>query len=256
MAVAIRRARERVIESVQVPRFVVFSLKNNRVVCSDSGCESSDALAKKAYAMMGIVDRYFREIFNLSVFNQRSPVRVEIDWDTQNAVCSCSSLLNGREVSCSFKFNNKFIDPKIIAHEYVHAIIRHVSQLGYFGQAGALNESLADCLAMAFYKWATGQHPDWRIVDRDLAKCPRGLISQNDVHAMSVIPSHAFYKVVQNTPAKRIAAAALIWFSAMKQSQANETFKSFAAKTIAIAEVMDPRFAQIIRRSWSHVGVV
>lgn len=248
-------------------RVSIFSLKNNRVICSDSGCQSSNALAKEVYTIVQLVNLFFSHNFGLRGLNRGNPVMVGIDWGTNNATCSCSSILGDREISCSFQFNNRYLDLKTICHEWSHGIIAHVSRLGHFGEAGALNESLADCFAMAFYKWLTGKHPDWAIADRNLAKHPRmfyGLgpyeepSSQNDwghVHANSTIPSHAFFAAVQNVTDKRIGAIAQVWFQAMKLSKNDETFQSFSVKTIAIAKKMDPRFAKIIQSSWQHVGV-
>jgi len=151
MAAAISRQEASI--SVQEPRITIFSLKRNRIVCSDSGCRRSNDLAKKIYEIVLIAHEFFRVNFGITGLNRGNPVFVGIDWQMDNAACSCSSILDGREISCSFQFNNRHLDATTIFHEWSHAIAAHVSLLGYVGQAGALSESLADCFSMACYQW-------------------------------------------------------------------------------------------------------
>ena len=98
-------------------------------------------------------------------------------------------------------FRDNAVSSEAVAHEYAHGVIIHSTGLGVQGQAGALNESLADLLAV----FATGGVEwDIRLRDdelvRDLAAPPLdhydGYTSSTGTHRGSGVFSLAGYLLV------------------------------------------------------------
>ncbi len=217
------------------------------------------------------IHRFFWETFQLDGLDGSGKMApIFIDWNQDNASWSCRSKVGAKEVSCSFQFHNKHIEPDVVAHEWTHAIIGHLAPLRRGGQPGALNESLADIFGLVFKSWVTGK-PEWQIVDRDVRQRPAHFRKsskahgpENDfgyVHENSLIPSHAFYRVVQSMRRpNKMEIIAKIWFKALTQMRPHETFVNFARKTIRVAQNFYPdnraqndRLVQMITDSWNYV---
>ncbi len=236
----------------------IFSLKTNKVICENLGCRDSEPVAKEIYDTIQHVNDFFRTTFGVKGLNRGNPVQVGIAWDEDNAACSCTSILDDGEVSCSFLFNNKRIDRITVAHEWTHGLISHLAPLNKSGQAGSLDESLADCFAV-FFEWKTSGSFNWKVADRDLTLHPQRFHRARDVHENSTIPSHVFYVTLTQVPKEQVALIGFIWFRAMLQMRRNETFASFAQKTIEVAKTLtrSPRInaelARVIQFSWAHV---
>jgi Zn-dependent metalloprotease len=236
----------------------IFSLKTNKVICENLGCRDSEPVAKEIYDTIQDVNDFFRTTFGVKGLNQGNPVKVGIAWDEDNAACSCTSSLGDREVSCSFLFNNKRIDRMTVAHEWTHALISHLAPLNKSGQAGSLDESLADCFAV-FFEWKTSRYLNLKIADRDLTVHPQRFHRARDVHENSTIPSHAFYVTLTQVSKEQVDLIGFIWFRAMLRMRRNETFASFAQKTIDVARTLtrspqvNAKLARAIQLSWAHV---
>jgi hypothetical protein len=236
----------------------IFSLQTNKVICENLGCRDSEPVAEEIYKTIQAVNFFFRTTFGLKGLNRGNPVQVGIAWDEDNAACSCTSSLDKREVSCSFLFNNKRIDQITVAHEWIHAVIAHLAPLNKSGQAGSLDESLADCFAM-FFQWKTRGYFTWKVADRDLTLHPQRFHRNYDVHENSTIPSHVFYITATQVPKEQVDLIAFIWFRAMRQMRRNETFASFAEKTMEVAKTLtrspqiNAKLARVVQSSWAHV---
>ncbi len=86
------------------------------------------------------------------------------------------------------------------------------------------------------------------------------LSEENDfeyVHRHSGIPNHAFYLAAKNLQGNVLETVGPIWWNALSQSEENETFASFAAKTISIAKShsQGEAYSNAIQKAWQDVGV-
>jgi Zn-dependent metalloprotease len=252
----------------------IFSSQTGKLICENKECGSStNSQAAKMYRIIQKVQQFFSENFQVHGIDGRGRFApIYIEWDQDNASWACGSKIQGTSVSCTFQFHNRYIEPEIVAHEYTHAIISTLAPLTYAGQPGALDESLADVFGIAFKQWATQKDPDWQIADRNLAEHPapfkpsRSFTRANDfgfVHENSKIPSHAFCIAV-SLSAKKLGQKAIdqisqIWFASLRNLQSNETFQSFAKKTLREAEALPPRIRTICYRAiaaaWAHVEI-
>lgn len=154
----------------------------------------------------------------------------------------------------------------VVAHELFHGVVDHEVQLRYSGQEGALHESFADVLASGIDgNWQIGEdvftpavpgdalrdlsklnHTDWR-------RFPAG---EDEVHAMSEVPSHAAYLA-----GRAIGAAELrrVWYAALTDHMKNGAgFAGARDATIAAARVLygakDSR-TQAVVDAWEAVGI-
>lgn len=172
--------------------------------------------------------------------------------------------------------NNNFLKPTILCHEYTHAVIHHVNPLDGFGQAGALNESLADVVAIVFARGLLGQK-DWKMhidndenKDRDLSKCKetksytplyddKGNTTNDhgNIHYNSQFFSHAFYKLVQKLGKFKNEREVLIqiWWPAFLNLK-KKTFEGFILNTV---EYQKKQAAYVIAENvtavWKNLGI-
>lgn len=155
----------------------------------------------------------------------------------------------------------------VIAHEFFHGVIDSELKLDYDGQEGALHESFADVLA-------TGVDGNWQIGERvftpaikgdalrDLARLtytdwrtfPAG---EDEVHAMSEVPSHAAYLV-----GAKLGQAAMrqVWYEAIHGGHLrnHSGFAGARDATIAAARVLygaTSAQAQAVTDAWAAVGI-
>ncbi|MFZ5981100.1 MAG: M4 family metallopeptidase [Candidatus Zixiibacteriota bacterium] len=75
-------------------------------------------------------------------------------WDGERIVIGIPSTARRSLAAC----------PEVIAHEWAHAITSYTSQLNYFKESGALNESFSDIMGASF-EWAHDSldTPDWTL---------------------------------------------------------------------------------------------
>jgi len=73
-------------------------------------------------------------------------------WDGERVVISAASIGRRSLAGC----------PEVIAHEWAHAVTDYTSELAYFKEPGALNESFSDMMGSAF-EWSHDSldTPDW-----------------------------------------------------------------------------------------------
>ncbi|WP_320410546.1 M4 family metallopeptidase, partial [Candidatus Protochlamydia sp. W-9] len=143
-----------------------------------------------------------------------------------------------------FAFNNEFASqPDVVCHEMTHAVIENHNSLGNQGEAGALNEAIADIVAIAFKRKISGIDKGWEISTfRDLSTAPKKFKSvvnynkDNDygyVHDNSLIISHTFYlaSTSLNYDSTRCDLLLGIWFKSMLNLK-DKTFTGFKSKTL------------------------
>ncbi len=179
----------------------------------------------------------------------------------------------------------------IIAHEFTHGVIEHTANLEYVGQSGALNESIADIMAVVFdaEDWAigedsgiTGAHG----VLRDLANPERSLTPQpasmsdyvhlpedsahdnGGIHTNSGIPNHAAYLIAKGIDARpdlqgqgrallgHITYGALTsYLTPTSDFEAGRDAFVLAAGDLNLAENQRNDIIAIVKDAWATVGL-
>jgi Zn-dependent metalloprotease len=170
-------------------------------------------------------------------------------------------------------FNRFTIALDIIGHELAHGVTEDESQLQYFNQSGALNESMSDVfgsLIKQFVNNQTASQADWLIGAGLLAPGVNGVALRsmkdpgsafndpllgsdpqpkhmndfvntfNDnggVHINSGIPNHAFFQVASKLGGFSWEKAGRIWYDTLRDPRVrpNTGFRRFARITHDIA---------------------
>ncbi|GIQ71334.1 hypothetical protein XYCOK13_41580 [Xylanibacillus composti] len=172
----------------------------------------------------------------------------------------------------------------IVAHELTHGVIEHTANLLYENQSGALNESIADIMAVVFDAddWTIGEDAG-TVPLRDLANPHRGLQWQpkhmneyvylpnteagdyGGVHINSGIPNHAAYLMATHLEDADFDGRYLL---------GQLTYRALTTYLHPASDFMDARFAylqavdylsltqqekeevrSIVKRAWDAVGV-
>ncbi|WP_328913459.1 MULTISPECIES: M4 family metallopeptidase [unclassified Streptomyces] len=183
----------------------------------------------------------------------------------------------------------------VIGHELTHGVTQYTANLDYYGQSGALNESVSDVFGSLIKQYTLGQsaeEADWLIGagllapgvngtalrsmkepgtaydDPRLGKDPQpgtmdGYVSGSQdnggVHINSGIPNHAFYLVASTLGGNAWEQAGQIWYDTLTGGSlsAQAQFADFAAATTAAAKARygDGDQVEAVRHAWEQVGV-
>jgi Zn-dependent metalloprotease len=127
---------------------------------------------------MNMTNVYYKEVHGRNSFdNNGAPVYAFVDFNdpvwygewTNNAAAS------GAEpyfvaVGCGSKWSNdteNFGSFDLLAHEYAHLVVSANGRGGLTaaGEAGALNEAIADCMSVAADFYTNGERANWQIAD-------------------------------------------------------------------------------------------
>jgi Zn-dependent metalloprotease len=154
----------------------------------------------------------------------------------------------------------------VIAHEFFHGVIDSEVELAYVGQSGALHESFSDILA-------SGIDGNWQIGEdvytpgvpgdalRDISKLawtdwrtfPGG---EDEVHAMSEVPSHAAFLIGKSLGATELRR---LWYTALTDHLRPEAgFAGARDATISAARALygaRSTQAQAVIDAWDAVGI-
>ncbi len=168
-----------------------------------------------------------------------------------------------------FKFNNIYVNhPEVVCHEFTHGVVENIRKikelppLGNAGEAGAINESIADIVGVVF-KQSTGKI-DWKIVDRDLSqKFTYSNLESRDpkeqdngnVHYNSRHLSHAFFLTYQSCKNFiKVEKLLQTWLDAALNFK-EPTFTGFVAQTISSGNSkLGTSYKKDIQDSWVEVG--
>jgi len=183
----------------------------------------------------------------------------------------------------------------VIGHELTHGVTQYTANLAYFGQSGALNESVSDVFGSLIKQYALGQtatEADWLIGagllaphitgkalrsmkapgtaydDATLGKDPqpgtmddyvRTSRDNGGVHINSGIPNHAFYLVATALGGHAWERAGQIWYDVLTggQLKPHASFADFAELTVAaaIARYHEGEEQEAVLKAWEQVGV-
>ena len=248
----------------------------------------------KAYDYTGIVrDFYLKEFNRNSIDGQgmKYVSTVNFGHNFENAFWDGHQMTYGRPGFFSpFK---SFMLLDVTGHEITHGVTEKESNFHYFGQSGALNESLSDVFGEMIKQYAKNQtvdQADWLVGDgifknsihgkaiRDMLHPgtayddlrvgkdpqPDNMKNYNDtssdnfgVHINSGIPNRAFALFAIAVGGHSWEDAGHIWYEARKQAGDHPTFASFAYQTIEAAKKIghQPEEVEKLQKAWEAVGV-
>ncbi|EKX67889.1 M4 family peptidase [Streptomyces ipomoeae] len=255
-----------------------------------------DATVNRAYAGLGATYELFWKSFQRdSIDGNGLPLdaTVHYDRDYNNAFWNGEQMVFGDgdgEIFLDFT-----IPIDVIGHELSHGVTQYTANLTYFGQPGALNESMSDVFGALIKQYTLGQtaaEADWLIgagllaprvtgtalrsmkapgtaYDDDvLGKDPQpatmdGYVrtgrDNGGVHINSGIPNHAFYLTAMALGGHAWERAGQIWYDVLTGGELKEQalFVDFATLTVKAAK---DRYGQgdeltAVQKAWEQVGV-
>ncbi|MGM9470153.1 M4 family metallopeptidase [Streptomyces murinus] len=192
-------------------------------------------------------------------------------------------------------FGDFTIPLEIIGHELTHGVTQYTANLEYYGQSGALNESVSDVFGTLVKQYALGQSAggaDWLIGegllaptvhgsalrslkapgtaydDPQLGKDPqpaamsdyvRTSRDNGGVHINSGIPNHAFYLAATALGGNAWEHAGNIWYHTLTGGDltGDADFSGFARLTTATARSLygEGQETQAVLHAWNTVGI-
>ncbi|MCX4574866.1 M4 family metallopeptidase [Streptomyces sp. NBC_01571] len=255
-----------------------------------------DATVNRAYAGLGATfDLYLNAYARNSINGEGLPLdaSVHFDRDYNNAFWNGEQMVFGDgdgEIFLDFT-----IPVDVIGHELTHGVTQYTANLTYFGQPGALNESMSDVFGSLIKQYTLGQtasEADWLIGagllaprvtgkalrsmkepgsaydDDALGKDPQpatmdGYVrtgrDNGGVHINSGIPNHAFYLVAQALGGHAWERAGQIWYDVLTGGElpSQASFADFAELTVARARSRygEGEELQSVTKAWEQVGV-
>ncbi|MGW2212308.1 M4 family metallopeptidase [Streptomyces sp. NPDC001781] len=267
-----------------------------RRVRAEGSEPGSDATVNRAYAGLGATfELYLKAYGRRSIDGRGLPLNatVHFDKDYDNAFWNGEQMVFGDgdgEIFLDFT-----IPVDVIGHELTHGVTQYTANLAYFGQSGALNESLSDVFGSLIKQYTlrqTAADADWLIgagllaprvqgvalrsmkapgtaYDDDvLGKDPQPADMQHyvhtgrdngGVHINSGIPNHAFYIAATAIGGYAWEKTGQIWYDVLTGGELKEDaqFADFATLTVKAAR---ERFGaggelQAVEKAWEEVGV-
>jgi Zn-dependent metalloprotease len=258
---------------------------------------AGDTDVDNAYDFTGVVREFYQKEYNrnsidgngmklISTVNFRENPKEAFN----NAFWNGSQMTYGRPDEASpFK---TLILRDITAHEITHGVTENESRLEYWGQAGALNESLSDVYAELIDQYAdkqTADQADWLVgagiwndkikgkalrdmlnpgtayddpkvgkdpQPADMAHYKKTFQDNGGVHINSGIPNRAFAIFARAVGGYAWEDPGHIWFAARKAAGNDPSFAQFAYQTIEAAKALGkPDEVEKLQKAWEEVGV-
>ncbi|WP_369222675.1 M4 family metallopeptidase [Streptomyces sp. R39] len=239
------------------------------------GSESGqDATVNRAYAGLGATfDLYLKAYQRDSIDGSGLPLNASVHYDVNydNAFWNGDQMVFGDGDGEIFTDFTSSVD--VIGHELTHGVTQYTANLEYYGQSGALNESVSDVFGSLIKQYSLGQSAgdaDWLIGegllapgvhgvalrsmkapgtaydDTRLGKDPQPATMQHyvktsrdngGVHINSGIPNHAFYLLATALGGNAWERAGQIWYDVLTggELRSDATFADFAKLTVAAA---------------------
>jgi Zn-dependent metalloprotease len=231
---------------------------------------NGDPAVDEAFDGFGDTWQFWQDVFSRdSIDDENMPLRGVVHYGEEypNAFWDGRRMVFGDGDGELFLRFTKSLD--VIGHELGHGVVEDEAALEYFGQAGALNEHVADVAGSMVKQFKLGQtaaQADWLIGadlrgpefegaalrsmkapgtaydDPRLGKDPQpdhwdGYVRTTEdnggVHINSGIPNRAFYLVATNLAGRSWRKAGRIWYSALRNRELTPTatFRQFARLT-------------------------
>lgn len=233
-----------------------------------------DATVDRAYAGLGATfDLYLQAYRRHSIDGDGLPLDATVHYDEHYN----NAFWNGEQMVFGDGDGEIFLDftipVDVIGHELTHGVTQHTANLTYYGQPGALNESMSDVFGSLIKQYTLGQtaaEADWLIgagllapgvtgtalrsmkepgsaYDDDvLGKDPQpatmdGYVrtgrDNGGVHINSGIPNHAFYLTATALGGHAWERAGQLWYDVLTGGDLTERafFGDFARLTVEAA---------------------
>jgi Zn-dependent metalloprotease len=261
------------------PKRTIYDAKNQqnlpgKLMRVEGSQPSGDPAIDEAYDGLGATFSFFKDILNRNSIDDDGlalDATVHFGEEYNNAFWNSVQMVFGD--GDNVLFNRFTIALDVIGHELSHGVTEDESQLQYFNQSGALNESMSDVFGSLIKQYAKKQsakEADWLIGQGLLAQGVQGtaLRSMKDpgsafddpvlgkdpqpkhmkdfvntfsdnggVHINSGIPNHAFYKIAMQIGGFAWEKAGRIWYAALRDSNVHPDtgFQRFAGITYDVA---------------------
>ncbi|MDJ0464506.1 M4 family metallopeptidase [Streptomyces sp. H27-C3] len=255
-----------------------------------------DATVNRAYAGLGATYELLNKAFSRnSIDDSGLPLIGTVHFDEQygNAFWDGTQMVFGDgdgEIFLDFT-----LPVDVIAHELAHGLTQYTANFTYFGQPGALNESVSDVfgsLVKQYVNDQTADQADWLIGAGLLAERVNGVALRSmkapgtaydddvlgkdpqpatmdeyvrtgrdngGVHINSGIPNRAFYLLAEALGGKAWERAGRIWYDTITSGelQVDASFADFARVSVAAAHARfgDGEEHGALLKAWSQVGV-
>jgi len=258
---------------------------------------TGDSAVDEAYDGAGATYDLFEQVFERNSIDDRgmrldSTVHYSQNYD--NAFWNGSQMVYGNGDGQLFNRFTSAID--VIGHELTHGITQFEAGLIYYGESGALNESMSDVFGILVKQWVNKQKVDesnWIIGeglltqqvkgvgirsmkapgtaydDPVLGKDPqpahmkdiyKGTGDNGGVHINSGIPNYAFYLAAMAMGGYAWEKAGKIWYIALRDRlRQRSNFKRAATILLAIAGELygvNSTEQKAVRNAWEKVGVL
>ncbi|ANP54929.1 Zn-dependent metalloprotease [Streptomyces griseochromogenes] len=265
-------------------------------VHSEQDPPSKDATVNRAHAGLGATfDLYLKVYDRHSIDDAGLPLIATVHYGEKYD----NAFWNGEQMVFGDGDGELFLDftlpIDVIGHELTHGVTQYTANLEYYGQSGALNESVSDVFGSLIKQHALGQtaqQADWLIGagllgpnvhgealrsmkapgsaydDPNLGKDPQpatmdGYVrtsrDNGGVHTNSGIPNHAFYLVASALGGNAWERAGQIWYDVLTGGElgTDAQFADFATLTVKAAR---ERYGagdeiQAVQKAWEQVGV-
>ncbi|MEV4440389.1 M4 family metallopeptidase [Streptomyces sp. NPDC049577] len=267
-----------------------------RKVHAEGDAPAKDATVNRAHAGLGATfDLYLNVFGRRSIDDAGMPLNASVHYGEKydNAFWDGEQMVFGDGDGELFVDFTVSVD--VIGHELTHGVTQHTANLEYYGQSGALNESLSDVFGSMIKQYALGQtadQADWLIgqgllaphvtgtalrsmkapgtaYDDDvLGKDPQPAVMDDyvhtnrdngGVHINSGIPNHAFYLLATELGGHSWERAGKIWYDTLTGGElaADAGFADFARLTAAVARSLYGEGDEIgaVLKAWQQVGV-
>ncbi|MEU5607348.1 M4 family metallopeptidase [Streptomyces sparsogenes] len=265
-------------------------------VRGEGGRPTADDTVTRAYDGLGATFQMFLKSYGRhSIDDSGLPLNATVHYgeDYGNAFWNGEQMVFGDGDGEIFKDFTIPVD--VAAHELTHGVTQYTANLDYFGQSGALNESMSDVfgsLTKQFQLGQTAEEADWLIgagllgdrvsgvalrsmkapgtaYDDDvLGKDPqpatmddyvRTSRDNGGVHINSGIPNHAFYLVARALGGHAWERAGQIWYGALTGGElaSDADFADFAQLTVAAAQARYGKGEEqrAVLEAWTKVGI-
>ncbi len=267
-----------------------------KVVRTEGAEPVGDATVNRAHAGLGATFELLLSAFGRnSIDGAGMPLNatVHFDRDYGNAFWDGEQMVFGDgdgEIFLDFT-----LPVDVIGHELAHGVTQHTANFSYFGQPGALNESVSDVIGSLVKQYVNDQtaaEADWLIGAGLLAERVQGVALRSmkapgtaydddvlgkdpqpatmddyvstgrdngGVHINSGIPNHAFYLLADALGGKAWERAGQIWYDTLTAGtlSVTPTFAEFAQATVAAsrARFRDGAETRAVLKAWEQVGV-
>ncbi|MGI5168441.1 M4 family metallopeptidase [Spirillospora sp. CA-253888] len=262
-----------------VPKRTINDAKNQETlpgetVRAEGGAATGDVIVDQAYDWLGVTFDFFETAYRRdSIDGAGLPMISTVHYgrDYGNAFWNGEQMVYGDGDGVLFTAFTGPLD--VTGHELVHGVTQYTADLEYFGQSGALNESVSDVFGSLIKQWHLGQtadRADWLIGEGLLAPGVDGVALRSmkepgtayddprlgkdpqpghmddyvdtyrdngGVHINSGIPNRAFHLAATTLGGNSWEKAGRIWYDTLTGGKLTRTidFAGFAAATVATA---------------------